>query len=141
MMDYPDKMIRGISSSDYIDSEGRASAQVFQFDDTGRDDGMHESSINWYDEEESLHILMNQKKQGRDDVYQFKAGAAILRRCWLDDAITRPNVQGTLSYERFPIEDNPYHGNLLRKSGLDKQINTVLSASLAMCVENIIIRK
>jgi hypothetical protein len=139
-MKYPEKLIRGISSSDYIDQEGRVSAQAFQFDDMGRDDGLLEASINWYDDEGALEKLLNQKKQGQDDVYQFKAGAAILSRAWLDDTIARPNAQGTLSYERASIEDNPYHGNLLRKQGLSKAIYTMLSASIAMCVEHKVMR-
>jgi hypothetical protein len=38
-MDYPDKFIRGVANSRFVDAEGRASAEIFQFDDINRSDG------------------------------------------------------------------------------------------------------
>ncbi|MDR0609492.1 MAG: hypothetical protein LBG58_05235 [Planctomycetaceae bacterium] len=137
-MNYAEKLIRGISNADFIDSEGRATAMLFQFDNVNtRQDGFCECSINWYDNEEALKLLLEQKKREDENIYQFKTGAAILLRCWLDDIINRPNCKDALKYERAEITENPYHGNLLRKNGLTKQINNMLAASIAMCVEKI----
>lgn len=137
IMEYSERLIRGISNSDFLDEEGRASAQLFQFDVGERKDGYSEVSVNWYDNIEALDFIMNQKKKDRDD-YQFKFGAAIMRRSWLDEEIARPNCKGALTYERKPIEGvNPYHGNILQKDGLAKHIRLVLAASLANCIENI----
>ena len=140
--EYPDLLIRGISSSDYIDSEGRASAALFQFtdNDSERMDGYIEASINWYDDDEALKLTLEQRKKNDEAAHQFKVGAAILARHRIDNLINSPNAKNAMTYERRAIEGNPYHGNLLMKSNLTKSIKTMLAASVAMCVEDIIYR-
>ena len=138
-MDYPDRMLRGLSSPNYIDAEGRVSIEAFSFDPAERTDGYLEASITWFDDEEALSLLFQQKKRNEDTI-QFKAGAAVLRRQWVDDAIFRPNTQGDLSYERAPTFNNQYHGNLFCKQGLKKTISTMLKSSIAMCVEKVLPR-
>lgn len=141
MMNYPDRLMRGVSSKDFIDDEGRATCALFQFDICERPDGFDEASITWYDNQEALGIIMNQKRRGKDD-FQFKIGVAILRRCWLDDVISRPNSKNALAYERRPIGDeNPYHGNILRKSNLLPGSKQLFAAAIALCVEKIHYRK
>lgn len=138
-MTYPDKMIRGISSKDFIDAEGRTSLSLFQFSDNIRKDGFAEVSINWYDEESALDCAMNQCKE--DGSYQFKVGVAILPRSWIDSLMLQPTGKGILDYERNILPNNSFHGNLLRKdSVINKQIRTVIAASIAMGVERIIER-
>ena len=74
-MNYAEKLIRGISNADFIDSEGRATAMLFQFDNVNtRQDGFGECSINWYDNEEALKLLLEQKKREDENIYQFKTG-------------------------------------------------------------------
>jgi hypothetical protein len=135
-MSYPEKWLRGIANPDFLDSEGRLLASSFQFDDE-RPDGFCECSINWYDKEEALQLLMNQRKQDDEKTYQFKVGAAILSRSKLDNLIAGSNCIGALKYERAAIDGNPYHGNLLRKAGLIKQTSIMIASSIAMCVEKI----
>lgn len=136
-MSYSEKLIRGISSKEFIDDEGRATIALFQFDAGKREDNNDELSVTWYDNQEALSIVINQKKQGKDE-YQFKVGLAILRRSWLDETINRPNCKNALSYERRPIEgENPYHGNILRKTNLSPSVKNMLAATIAHCVEDI----
>ena len=140
-MNYPEKFLRGIASESFIDSEGRLLLGAFQFQPSPeRGDGFDEVSINWLDNEESFNIAWNQKKKNDTDTYQFKAGVAILSRICLDSMILRPNMMGALQYERLPIDGNPYHGNLLRKVGLDKQIQSMVSSAITLCVEKIVPR-
>jgi len=139
-LNYPDELIRGIANRDYIDNEERASASMFQFDDSIRLDGFQELSINWYDDENALKQTLNQRKKSDENEYQFKAGAAILSRSRLDSLIHSPYTKGALTYERRIVEGNPYHGNILLKSSITKQIKRVFSASLAMCIEKIVYR-
>jgi len=139
-LQYPGELIRGIPNSDFIDNEGRVSALLFQFYDVDRLDGFSEASINWYDNEHALELTLDQKKQNDNDTYQFKVGAAIISRVRLDAARQSPNAKGAISYERRVIEGNPYHGNILLKSGLTKQIRTMLAGNIAMCTERIIYR-
>lgn len=132
-MDYPDKFIRGISSPDYVDEGGRASVALFQFLDVNREDKFFESSINWYDEEEALRLIMEQRKEKDELKFQFKCGAAIIARSEADRIIANPAYKPIFSYERSPIDDNKYHGNLLRKDkAINKGIQTVIAVSLAM---------
>lgn len=138
-MDYPNKLVRGISSKDYIDENGRASAALFIFGENIRKDGFSEASINWLDDALAIDCAMHQLK--KDGSIQFKAGVAILSRDWIDKLMCQPTAKDILMYERAPLEDNPYHGNLLRKdSVINKQIKTVIAASIAMGVEKIIDR-
>jgi hypothetical protein len=133
-------MIRGISSKDYIDDNGRVSGSLFQFIDTKREDGFCEASINWYDEKESLQCVLDQKKD--DGTLQFKCGAAILSRSWLDELIRKPTAKNVLSYERAPFDNNKYHGNILRKDcKINKEIQRGIAGSIAMGVEKIIYQK
>ena len=104
-MCYPEKIIRGIASKSFVDSEGRLSSEAFQFlTNPERTDDFEEASINWYDNEEAFQIAWNQKKSLSDDTFQFKAGVAILSREFLDTIIVRPNIQKALKYERQPID-------------------------------------
>jgi hypothetical protein len=138
---YPDKFIRGISNPDFIDENGRASAALFQFRDMNREDEFFESSINWYDEEEALQLIMEQRKENDDSNFQFKGGAAVILRCDADRIKENSLYRSVFSYERSPTAENKYHGNLLRKDKeLGKSIQQVVSASLAMNAQ-IILRK
>jgi hypothetical protein len=132
-MDYPDCFIRGISSADYVDEDGRVSAALFQFSDMGRVDEFYEASINWYDDEGALLHVMEQRKEKEPQEFQFKRGAAIIARSEADRIIKNHLYQTVFAYERSPIEGNNYHGNLLRKDKtMKKGIQTVIAASLAM---------
>jgi hypothetical protein len=132
-MNYPDKFIRGISSEDYVDTAGRASAALFQFIDSNRSDDYSESSINWYDDEGALALIMEQRKEKDETQYQFKCGAAIIEKKDADRIMTLPAYQSVFGYERSPIAGNKYHGNLLRKDkALSKGIQTVIAANLVM---------
>ncbi|MDR1289689.1 MAG: hypothetical protein LBK06_00660 [Planctomycetaceae bacterium] len=139
MIPYPAKLIRGIPNSSYLDKEGRASYRLFNtFQDMQRTDNYKEASINWYDEEEALLLIFNQKKQEDDDNCQFQEGAAILLREELDRIVNNSNYQGTLKYNRDPINGNKYHGNLLCRADSDKQLVTMIASCIAMmCVEKI----
>jgi len=130
----PNKLLRGVSA-DGIDGEGRATAQLFRFHPSKDRDNFEEASINWYDNDEAMTILMSQKKEGTDTI-QFPFGVAVMSLERLDEVIRLSGEE--LSYERDPIIGNPYHGNILQKSGLQQARKRLLAASLALlCVERI----
>jgi hypothetical protein len=132
-MGFPDKYIRGISSMEYIDEEGRVSAEIFQFSNK-RNDGFYESSINWYDEEAALHLILEKLKDDGSGNVQFKFGAAVCNRCDADHIIAKPAYSSVFNYERAPIDGNKYHGNLLRKDDAFKNrgFKNAIPAYLAM---------
>lgn len=132
-MKFPDKFIRGVSSPNFVDSNGRASAEIFHFTDNNRDDGFSEASINWYDDDDALTLLLQQRKDNDNQDYQFKYGAAILERSEADKIMKHPLYCDVFSYERSPLYDNKYHGNLLRKdTELKKQYKNMIASALAM---------
>jgi hypothetical protein len=137
-MNYPEKILRGISNKDWIDPDGRISSAAFQFDlGIDRSDGFEEASINWYDEKNALDILLAQQKEG-DGIPQFKGGVAVLPKNWVDIMMRNPSGNGIINYERHELPNNKYHGNLLRLSSLPKSQKSMISATLAMGVERII---
>ncbi|GAB6393326.1 MAG: hypothetical protein MdMp014T_2699 [Treponematales bacterium] len=137
-MDFPEKLLRGISDKNWIDDNGRISAAAFQFDPgIDRTDDFEEASINWYDDDEALNILLMQHKES-DETLQFKGGVGVLPKNWVDTMMKNPSGIGIINYERHELPNNKYHGNLLRLSSLPKNQRTMISATLAMGVERII---
>ena len=133
---YAEKLIRGIpNKKDFLDDEGRVKQSLFLFSKEPREeDGFYDLSINWFDNEEALSIMLTQKKGGE---FQFKAGVAIIQRFFLDDLIRRPTSSNELFYERQRIPGNDYHGNIICKTK-SKERQSLFRANLAMCVVDII---
>jgi len=137
-MSYPENCLRGISDPGHILEDGSLSSAAFNFSETIRDDGWKELSINWDDDENCKEILLDQKK-GNGEL-QFKAGYAILPRNELDHLSNQPMVNGILSYERLPLENNKYHGNILLRGNLPKPTIKKLQAGLALIVSRVVPR-
>ena len=141
MSEYPDEFYRGISSIDYITPEGYVSAAAFQFDpyDSSRDDEYCELSVNWNDNEESLQVLLNQHKPMKEDK-QFKGGYCTINRIALNNQFKLYMDSKAFTYERRLVEateendyqENLYHGNLLMKNTLDKQVKKNIQHALAL---------
>jgi hypothetical protein len=146
---YPERLIRGIPNKTYLDEE-TVSAHLFYFNKMAeskkednqsmREDGFYEESINWYDNEKSLQILLQQTKLVKENSeIQFKAGAAILNRRELDHIRNRHILINKYTYERKAIEGNVYHGNLLCHSDIStKMMKMVAQAIALLCVEEIV---
>jgi hypothetical protein len=105
-MSYPEKLLRGISDLGWINADGFVSAAAFQFTAASdRMDSFEEASVNWYDDEGALSSLLNKRKENTD-VLQFKGGAAVLARQYIDILLSKPAGKGNLSYERQALKDN-----------------------------------
>lgn len=135
-MDYADKCIRGILNETYLNGD-QVGSNLFHFlEKDARDDGWIEQSINWYDNEEAIKLILDQKKDG---VIEFKAGYAILPREELDRVIRHPIYRDLFSYERKPIladnqenlPENPYHGNILWRIGMTSKTMKIIAFQLA----------
>ena len=132
-MDYPNSMIKGIANDSFIDDDGSPSASLFSFqprEHIQRPDGYLEESINWYDDEGALTHILEQLKEDGDP--KFKIGCAILLKEDIDQIRRRPFVQSYLEYERRPIDENPYHGNLLLSDKVAKSVKRKISATIAL---------
>jgi len=130
-MKFPTNCIKGIPNSDFI-KEGIVLPHLFYFSEQARDDDWKEQSINWKDNENAIKLTMEQRKE--DGELQFKIGVAIIPRDEIDRLSRLPTVNGVLSYERKPLNDNPYHGNLLLKNNVSTILMKAIAAGLALAV-------
>ena len=126
--EFPDEFIRGISSKDFIQN-GLVLSSAFQFEDFRRTDNMSEASINWVDDEGAVELALNQKKD--NGKLQFSAGVTRLELETVK-LFLRSIPPEVFSYERAPLEDNVYHGNLLIDSKVNKQIRQLIMNGLAL---------
>ena len=124
--DMPDDFLRGIANAEFI-CEGNVLFNAFQFEPADRSDDMMEASINWYDSEDAIEILLNQQKSNGKK--QF-VGVAQLKRSKISLSINSLKMQ--LSYERKEIIGNPFHGNLLVSKELQKPLRTQIMNCLAL---------
>ena len=131
-MAYPDTLLRGLITQGSVTQERYVTAEAFQFQDlrNNRSDNYNELSINWEDSDEAVDVLLNQKKEGSEGP-QFKIGFARMSLSRIKDLL-KPHINDkTYSFERKPIDGNPFHGNLLVDANLHKQIIKNIQHSLA----------
>ncbi len=95
------------------------------------------SAINWNDDDGVIEFTLQQKKE---EQYQFKIGVAVLSRFEIDRLNNLHAIHGSLSYERSPLEDNPYHGNLLIKNDVPKSKRKMIAAAIALTYSQIVKR-
>jgi hypothetical protein len=135
-MNFPDNCIRGIPNDSFLNQDGSVGAHLFHFTGPDRDDGWIEQSINWEDDNSVIEFTLAQKKADGD--VQFKTGVVVIPREEIDRLNYRPTVKGLLSYERQPIQGNPFHGNILLRAGTSKPTMKLIAAGLALAIERVI---
>jgi len=137
MLSYPENCLRGISSKDCV-KNNKPRAHLFYFHDRDkREDGKIEQSITWEDDENSIKVLSNQKKDNGE--IQFKFGIVRIPLANITRINTFPQVNGAISYERDPIEGNCYHGNLLISADTDSDVKLAIAATLLLAVKGEVI--
>ena len=134
-MHYPENSIKGIPNNDFLIEGRNVASHLFHFEQT-RDDGAVAQSINWEDGASVIDFTLNQRKENGE--LQFRAGVAIIPRSEIDRLCRLPTIGGLLSYERSPLEENPYHGNLLLQRDVPKQKMRQIAAGLALAISGII---
>ena len=136
-MVYPDNCIKGIPNNTFVLGDGSVASHFFEFkENSARQDGLHEQSINWEDDESVIEFTLNQKKDNGE--CKYKSGVAILERYEIDRLSNRPTVNKVLSYERNIISGNKYHGNILINSNVPKPAQRKIAAGLALAVSAVI---
>ncbi len=130
---YPNSFYRGISEQYYKD--GYLLPESFHIDtDTGRSDGYNEISITWNDEVDSFKAIASQLNE-RTRVIQFQAGIAEIQKKEFEERMRPQLMLKNMSYERAPLENNKYHGNILLKDSLDKTMRTMIKSQLALLAQ------
>ncbi len=128
----PNRFYRGLSSEVDFTPEGYIAASAFEFKDhtNERNDGFWETSINWDDDNESVTTLMAQRNSKSNklmfDRYSY------IKKSQLKNSLALPLREGHFKYERRPLPNNQYHGNLLAQGDLDKKTKGLIKSTLAM---------
>lgn len=138
-MCFPSHFLRGIpdSGSQFFHEPDRVATCAFYFEKNPTRDGVWEQSVNWKDDQRACEYTLLQRKT--DGSIRFRGGAAILPRRILDRLSQEsPPVRGRLSYERCPLLENPYHGNILLDSSVPKATTRMVSADMALHVKRVV---
>ena len=136
-MPYPDFFLRGILNNTQVDENGCVKIDIFQFNENPNEEREFlELSINWYDNDESLDILFQQKKDNGEIIFKFGAAKIPLFDV---DRLRKKNFvfKQFLHYERSILENNQYHGNLLLSKQINKSLKNQVRSYLALMVEEI----
>lgn len=131
-MTFPENCLRGIPNNDLVTQDGVPSSNLFY--------PMNnlEVSINWEDDQNALLFTLSQKRD--DNEFQFKYGVAILPLVKIDEIINECFLQEPISINREPLEDNPYHGNIVYKESLTKEAKRMIAGMLALNISSVIKR-
>ena len=136
-MNYPQNCIKGIPDGSFLTEDGSIGAHLFYFKtERSGNDGWVEQSINWEDDGTVVDFTLSQQRG--DGEFQFRAGIAIIPRNEIDRLNTLHAIQGLLFYERHPLANNPYHGNILLKASVQKPTMKKIAAGLALIVSKTI---
>lgn len=140
-MSFPDNCVRGIPNrKDFLNDDGTVRSHLFRFKEgIAGVDGWDELSINWEDDDCVIEFTLSQRKA--DGGFQFKGGAVVIPRPEVDRLNNRPTIKGCLSYERQPLCDNPYHGNVLLRANTSKPTRRLIEAGFALAVSRIVPHK
>ena len=133
---YPNSFYRGITEQYY--KNGYLLPESFHIDkETGRRDGYDEISITWNDEANSFVVIASQLNE-RTGILQFPAGIAEIQKDEFEDRMRPHLIIKNISYERAPLENNKYHGNILLRADLDKTMRTMIKSQLALLAQSCI---
>ena len=130
----PEYFYRGFSSKECFTTFGYIGPGAFLFQPNTkepRNDSYNEASINWDDDEGALTVLKTQIN-ARTGEPQFKFGYVRIPMSAILPLVRNHIQNGHFSYERAPLVENHYHGNLLAHSDLKGQDYKLLQDGLAL---------
>jgi hypothetical protein len=90
-----------------------------------RPDGGMETSVNWEDAPEALMVTFRDRGNSEH-------GVARLRRHHIERVSEDATTPRLVTCERSELPSNPYHGNLVFKAGIPKQVQRMVAAALAL---------
>ena len=124
------RFYRGLSKEKNFTPEGYVRASAFEFNDhtKERNDNNWESSINWDDDSESLTTLLAQRSDKTNQLMFDSYSYILLSQ--LKSNLAFPLQEGHLAYERKPLSNNIYHGNLLSPATVDKKTKELIKVIL-----------
>lgn len=128
----PNELLRGLPAKDWI-FEGLVTTAAFSF--TGKEiNGYNELSINWNDDEGALPELLNRVD---DDKINFSAGVAHIELKTMKLILKDHIAVGNFKIRRDVVDPtNPYHGEIMLKSGIPKRFKKLIENGLALAAGN-----
>lgn len=138
----PNIFYRGLSSSNCFTNAGYVSPEAFSFKpntSNPRNDSFNEASINWEDDEGALSTLLSQINS-RTGEKQFRYGYVKMPVDVMLPLVRSHIKKNHFGYERKPLDDNMYHGNLLMDSGLNKDDERTIRSGLALIANSYVTR-
>lgn len=135
MSPIPNSFVRGIQKLEYINIERDTVLLTLFLPDQRtkkeREDQGQETSINWEDDDTVLSFTHHMSKENNSNSLAFPHGAVRLRTEVLNEVNTTPATANSIIYERQPLKDNPFHGNIVFKDGIPQHIISMAAAVLA----------
>jgi hypothetical protein len=132
MDEYPDFCLRGLSKNDIDISNNSPTSNAFYPEEKtamNRPDGGMEKSINWEDDAAAVEVTLR----------AFPTGYARIARSAIEKVKSLPGVNNSLSYERAPLQNNRYHGNIVYRRGLTRSHMRAISSALLLCCIEIVL--
>jgi len=139
--DFPESCVRGIPNPDYVyENNTMLELDAFQFQRSHHNKEWLEESINWNDEENVINFTLQTKEKNGD--IKYRGGVALIPERKLRKLKARFRTLNLFDYERSPIDGiNPYHGNLLIKTGINKTRKRVIRSAIVLACDKIIPHK
>ncbi len=136
-MSFAENFIKGIPHKEHLTKEGGVATHLFEFKTSAtRTDQLLEQSINWEDQEGVAAFTLQQTKS--DGTILFREGLVKIPLEEIKQINKRPSVNNVISYERQPLDNNPYHGNLLIPESISKPTRNQISAAIAIVASKLI---
>lgn len=137
----PNSLIRGVSEKKKLTSDGRyAAATLFYPDErtaNERDDGGFEVSVNWEDDDSVVRFTLNYRE---NENIKFAHGVVRLSCDVIERINISPQSVDGLTRERDRLDNNPYHGNIVFRNDLPKNVMRSISGALALFASSVITR-
>ncbi len=137
---YPESFFRGLSPNN-VHQDGFLMPESFHIDDgkaSGRDDGFDEISITWNDEEAAFEVIASQINTRTAEI-QFSAGISIIQTKEFERQMKPQMMANNVDYERRPTSNNKYHGNILVRADLRKDIKNMIKGQFALLAQDCIL--
>lgn len=123
----PQTCLRGLKKADWV-KDGSILTPAFLPDQRtaeARADGGQEVSVDWEDDDNVEARALAQWRQAAH-------GLARLPRSEADRINRMPNTLRALLCERYRLDDNPHHGNIVFTRGLAKHHIPMIASALAL---------
>jgi hypothetical protein len=123
MVDYPPTCLRGIPNKEpqYFSTTGDITGYIFRPHSEQKPNkaGWYELSINWEDDDTVEKFTLQTLRDNGS--IKYKGGVARVGRNRIERLGKIEQFNGYIGYERSPLPDNPFHGNVLLHQDKVKQ--------------------